>query len=149
MNSQWMKPIGATVLAAGLTFAYAQTSPAPNRQAWMQKRFDRMSTYLNLTDAQKTQAQAIFKESHEAAQQYRAQLKQNREALAQAVKANNPADIERLSAVQGQLMGKMVAIHSEAFAKLYQTLTPEQRAKADTMKEHFRGMQRPHNRPQS
>jgi Spy/CpxP family protein refolding chaperone len=146
MNSQWIKTIGAAVLAAGLTFAYAETAapkadhrPA-NRQEWMQRRFDRMATQLNLTDAQKTQAQAIFKESHESAKQLAPQLKQNHESLAQAVKANNTADIERFAAEQGRLMGKMVAIHSEAFAKIYQTLTPEQRVKADQMKEHFRGM---------
>ena len=57
------------------------------------------------------------------------------------MKAGKTADIERLSAEQGQLMGKMMAIHSEAFAKIYQTLTPEQRVKADQMQQHFgRGM---------
>jgi Spy/CpxP family protein refolding chaperone len=146
MNSKWIKPIGAAILATGLTFAYAETSApkaehrSANRQEWMQRRFDRMSAFLNLTDAQKTQAQAILKGSHQSAKQFAPQLKQTHEALAQAVKTNNTADIERLAAEQGRLMGKMVAVRSEAFAKIYQTLTPEQRAKADQMKEHFRGM---------
>ena len=155
MNSKWIKTIGASILAAGLTFAYAETAapkaehrPA-NRQEWMQRRFDRMSAYLNLTEAQKTQAEAILKASHESAKQFAPQLKQTREALQQAVKANNTAEIERLSAEQGRLTGKMVALHSEAFAKIYQNLTPEQRTKADQMKDHFRGMhQRWQNRRQ-
>jgi Spy/CpxP family protein refolding chaperone len=148
---KWMKPIGTAVVVAGLTFAYAETpsTPAPpsphdghrsaNRQEWMQQRFDRMSAYLNLTDAQKTQAQAILKESHESAKQFAPQLKQNRQALAEAVKANKTADIERLAGVQGRLMGKMMAIRGEAFARIYQTLTPEQRAKADQMHARWHG----------
>jgi Spy/CpxP family protein refolding chaperone len=30
-----------------------------------------------------------------------------------------------------------MAVHSEAFSKIYQTLTPEQRVKADQMQQHF------------
>ena len=135
MNSKVIKSIGAGVLAAGLAFAYAETAPpqhrAANRQEWSARRFDRMSTQLNLTDAQKTQAKAILKEAHESAMKFAPQMKQNRQALAEATKAGNNADIERLANEQGSLMGKMIAVRTEAFAKIYHTLTPEQRAKAD------------------
>ena len=153
MKSKWLKFTGAAILAAGMAFVYAETPSQPqhraaNRQEWAQRRFDRMSAYLNLTDAQKTQAQGILKEAHESAKQFAPQLKQNRQALAEAVKAGKRADIERLSSERGQLMGKMTAIHSEAFAKIYQTLTPEQRVKADQMQQqHFRGMM--HERTQN
>src|SRR5436190_10984141 len=132
MKSKWFKLAGASILAAGMAFVYAE-APTPsqpqaqhksaNRQEWAQRRFDRMASFLNLTDAQKTQAQAFMKEARESAKQLAPQLKQNRQALAEAVKANKTADIERLSAEKGQLMGKMTAIHSEAFAQIYQTLT--------------------------
>ena len=150
MKSKWFKPIGAAVLVAGMAFAYAQTqSKGPhrpaNRQEWMQRRFDRMSAALNLTDAQKTQAQAILKGAHENAKQFSAQLKQNRQALSEAVKANDSAQIERLSAENGQLTGKMMAMRTEAFAKIYQTLTPDQKAKADQWAANFRNMR--HERP--
>lgn len=147
MNSKWFKIAGASILAAGLTFVYAEAPAQPKaqhksatRQEWAQRRFDRMSASLNLTDAQKAQAQTFMQQARESAKQLAPQLKQNRQALAEAVKADKTADIERLSAEKGQLMGKMTAIHSEAFAKLYQTLTPEQRAKADQMRQHSRGM---------
>src|SRR5215510_8280019 len=122
MNSKWFKLAGATILAAGMAFVYAETpsqSPAhqksATRQQGMQRRFDRMASFLNLTDAQKTQAQAIMKQAHESSKQFAPQLRDNRKALAEAVKANNTAEIERLSAEKGSLMGKMSAIHSEAF----------------------------------
>ena len=150
MKSKWFKPVGAAVLVAGMAFAYAQTeSKGPhrsaNRQEWMQHRFDRMSAALNLTDAQKTQAKAVRDAEHQSAMQIMPQLKQNRQSLAEAVKAGNTAEIERLSAAQGSLMGKLTAIRTEAFAKIYQTLTPEQRAKADQWSAHS-GMMR-HPRP--
>jgi Spy/CpxP family protein refolding chaperone len=151
MKSKWFMPIGAAVVVAGLAFAYAQTAPHPgqhrsaNRQEWTQHRFDRMSAFLNLTDAQKAQAKTVLEGAHQNTMPFAAQLKQNRQALAQAVKTDNTADIERLSAEQGRLMGKTVAIRTEAFAKVYQTLTPEQRAKADQMAAHFGTMR--HERP--
>ena len=155
MKSKWFMPIGAAILVAGAAFVYAQTEPNPgqhravNRQEWMQRRFDRMSAALNLTDAQKAQAKTILQGAHQNAMQYSTQLKQNRQALAAAVKADNTADIERLSAEQGSLMGKMMAVRSEAFAKIYQTLTPDQRAKADQMHEHFGTMRHQRRNPPS
>ena len=155
MKSKWFKIAGASILAAGMTFVYAETPSQPQaqhksatRQEWAQRRFDRMASYLNLTDAQKTQAQGFLQEARASAKQLMPQMKQNRQALADAVKADKTADIERLSAEKGRLMGKMTAIHTEAFAKIYQTLTPDQRVKADQMQEHFRGMmhQRMQNR---
>jgi Spy/CpxP family protein refolding chaperone len=145
MQSKWIKPIGAAVLAAGFTFAYADTQanvPQPNRQEWRQRRFDRLAAHLNLTDAQKTQAKAIFNDAHQSAAQFAPELKQNRQALGAAIKANDTAEIDRLSAEQGRLIGRMTAIRTEAFAKIYQTLTPEQRAKADQLPQHFRSMMR-------
>src|ERR1700737_2075800 len=146
MKSKWIKPIGAAVMAAGLVIAYAETPShsaangqhrSENRQQAMEHRFERLSAYLNLTDAQKTQAKAIMKEAHESAMKFRPEMKQNREAMAQAIKTDKTADIERLAKGEGQLMGKTIAIRTEAFAKIYQTLTPEQRVKADKLPQHF------------
>src|SRR3954451_20956365 len=102
MKSKWFKYTGAAILAAGMTFVYAETPAQPqhhagSRQEWAQHRFDRMSTYLNLTDTQKAEAQAIMKEAGESAKQFAPQLKQNRQALAEAVKAGKTSEIERLS----------------------------------------------------
>jgi len=149
MKSKWFKFTSAATLAAGMAFAQTPAEPqhhAANRQEWAQHRLDRMASDLNLTDAQKTQAQGIMQQASETAKQFAPQLKQNRQALAAAVKAGNTADIERLSAEQGQLMGKMMAIHSEAFSKVYQTLTPEQRVKADQMQQQFGGGMHGHGR---
>jgi Spy/CpxP family protein refolding chaperone len=57
--------------------------------------------------------------------------------LSAALKANDTAAIERLSAKQGQLRGQLTAARTEAMAKFYQTLTPEQKTKADQLHQHM------------
>jgi Spy/CpxP family protein refolding chaperone len=93
---------------------------------------------LNLTDVQKQQARTFFEQAKQNAQPLTQQLRQNRQALAAAVKASDVAQIQSLSAQQGNLQGQLLGIRSEAMAKVYATLTPEQKAKADEMRQKVR-----------
>jgi periplasmic protein CpxP/Spy len=133
----------AAVMAAGLVFSQtvspAPTDPgtAPHHQM-RHNRMARMAQQLNLTDAQKEQAKAIFAEARQASQPVRDQLKQNREALSAAVKAGNTQQIQQLSATQGSLMGQLTAIRTEAMAKFYAGLSAGQRSKADQMHQQFK-----------
>jgi periplasmic protein CpxP/Spy len=158
MRKQFIQFLTAGALAAGMAFAQATPqAPAPNAQSgatqglrrnFIQRHMARISRELNLTDAQKAQARTIFGQARETAKPVRDQLRQNREALRAAVKAGQSAEIDQLSAARGNLMGKMLAIHSEAAAKFYQTLTPEQRAKADQLHQQFRQrIQNRHSQP--
>ena len=140
----------ATVAALAAGMALAQTpapAPQPGRgMAGMGMRgmgmrgmiHQRMMQNLNLTDAQKEQAKAIFQEARQNAQPIREQLQQNRQALAAAVKANDTSQIQSLSAQQGNLRGQLLTIQSEARAKFYNTLTPDQKTKADQMRQRIR-----------
>jgi Spy/CpxP family protein refolding chaperone len=93
---------------------------------------------LNLTDAQKQQARAIFKEARQSSQAVQQQLKQSREALAAAVKAGAPdAEIDRLTSSMSPLLAQSMAIHTKAFAKFYATLTPEQKTKVGDKMGHM------------
>jgi Spy/CpxP family protein refolding chaperone len=129
--------------------APAQTAPAqPNHSKTLAERRanarHRMFAALNLTDAQKQQAKAMFQQTRESLKPVREQLKQNREAMTAAVKANQTAKIDRLASDRGQLMAKVIASRTEAMAKFYSALTPQQRAQADRM--HLRFQQRMHSR---
>jgi Spy/CpxP family protein refolding chaperone len=97
-----------------------------------------MMQALNLTPAQKQQSDTIFNDAKQKAAPIRQEMRQNREALNAAVKANNSAQIETLSTRQGELHGKALAIRSGAMAKFYTILTPEQRTKADDMMSRMR-----------
>lgn len=128
-------------MAAGMALAQAPATPAQPRagkimaQQAMRKR---MFQTLNLTDAQKQQAKTFMQQAKQNAQPLRTQLRANRQALAAAVKANDVAQIHTLAAQQGNLQGQLLGIRSEARAKVYAILTPEQKAKADEMREKVR-----------
>jgi Spy/CpxP family protein refolding chaperone len=127
-----------TVLGAGMALAQAPatgTRPTPQRVPFSHPVFghEQMMQALNLTTVQQQQANTIFGDARQKAEPIRQEMRQNREALHAAVKANNTSQIERLSSHQGELQGKALAIRSEAMAKFYAILTPEQRTKADQM----------------
>jgi len=126
---------GAAVLAAGM--AFAQNAPAQNqphsgrRGAQAGSMVDRFAAKLNLTDAQKQQAQSIFTAARQSAQPVRAQIAQDKQALSAAVKSGSPADIDRISSSMGPLLAQASAIRSKAFAQFYAILTPDQKAQMD------------------
>ena len=126
--------LATAAMAAGMVFG--QTAPVhQNGRMAARQRFERA---LNLNDTQKAQAKSIFQNARQENAPLRAQLKQNRDALQVAVKTNDKARIDQLSAAEGQVIGKMMATRTEAMAKFYQTLTPEQRAKADQMHQNWK-----------
>ena len=92
---------------------------------------------LNLTDAQKQQAKTIFQETRERTKPIRAELRQNREALYAAIKADNRPEIQKLSKADGELMGRLMVARNEAKAKFYTLLTPEQRVTAQKLHADF------------
>ena len=131
-----------TALTTGMVLAQAPATgqPVPKKVPFNHPMFghEQMMQSLNLTPAQKQQSDTIFADAKQKAQPIRQEIRQNREALHAAVKTNNTAQIDRLSARQGELMGKTLAIRSEAMAKFYAILTPEQRMKADDMMTRMR-----------
>ena len=133
----------ATIAAMAAGIVLAQTpaagdQPRAGRMMAQQSMRHRMVRALGLTDAQREQAKAIHQQSKQNAEPLMKQLKANRQALAAAVKANDVAQIHSLAAQQGNLRGQLLGIRSEARAKVYATLTPEQKAKADQVRERVR-----------
>ena len=93
----------------------------------------KISQKLNLTSEQQQEMQTTFRQARESAKPVREQLRTNRQALAAAIKADRTSDIRQLAIDRGKLLGQVTAIYGQSRAKFYQTLTPEQRAKADQM----------------
>jgi Spy/CpxP family protein refolding chaperone len=141
-----LKSAALATLTAGIIFAQGTGSnsqpgvpKAPEERRSVTGHLEHMAQALNLTDSQKEQARMIFQRARDSAQPVRQDLKRNREKLTAAAKAGGSAgEIQRLASEQGRLLGQMVAIRTEASAKFYQMLTPEQRVKADQMQEEFR-----------
>jgi Spy/CpxP family protein refolding chaperone len=98
-------------------------------------RMERVATVLDLTEAQKANAQKAAEAAKKEAAPIVAQLKQNREELQAAVKSNNTGAIANLTTQQGNLMGQLAGIRAKTMAAFYAQLTPEQKAKADKLHE--------------
>lgn len=117
---------------AVLTALPVLAQPGPGMRGGGGNRLDYLAGYLSLTDAQKTQAQAIFDAAETATETARGQLDSARTALTTAVKANaSDAEIDRLSAAIGVIHGQVTAIQAKAQAKFYALLTAEQKTKYD------------------
>ena len=144
MKPNLMKIAAAATLAVGMAFAQS-AAPTPKTESQSKARpfargpwaHERMMNQLNLTAAQKAQAKTIFETARQNAKPLRDQLMQNHQSLWAAVKANDTAQIQKLSTEQGNLHGQLAANRSLAMAQFYQILTPEQRAKADQMHQNM------------
>jgi len=97
-----------------------------------------LAAVLDLTDAQKAKAEAIFADARQQGKPVMDQLRSGREAMAAAVKANDTAKIKQLADSQAALLSQLIAIQNQAMAQFYATLTPEQKAKADKIQSRIK-----------
>ncbi|MBI3696942.1 MAG: Spy/CpxP family protein refolding chaperone [Acidobacteria bacterium] len=118
-------------MATGLALAQGPGGPGGmNPQPRGQRSLDFLATYLNLTDSQKSQVQAIFDAEQQAAQALRTSIQQAQEALRQASQDNkSDAEIDKLAAALGTLLGQGAGIHAKAQAKFVALLTADQKDK--------------------
>lgn len=145
MKNKCLRFAASAAIAGGMLLAAQESGtqaqpPAAAAQQHRHQQGARLATYLNLTPAQAAQAKTELQAARQSAQPLHQQLKQVRSAMFQAVRANDTAKIGELSAQEANLKGQMSATRNEAFARIYTTLTPEQRAKADQLPAHFQQM---------
>ena len=123
----------------------AETSAAGGHRHGRMGAF--LSSYLNLTAAQQTQAKSIFQGARQSGQPIRQQLKQTRQSLRAAVEANNTAQIQQLAASEGSQIGQLAAIRGSAMAKVYQILTPDQQQKLAALRQAREARRAAHQAP--
>lgn len=138
MSNTIARTLAVTVLAAGM--AFSQGGPRarfgrPGAQALRQ----RVANQLNLTADQKAQAKAIAEQARRDAAPLRAELKQNRQAMRDAVSTGKgESEINQLAARQGAIQGQLAAVRAKARAQFNAQLTPEQKAKAVELRQQMR-----------
>jgi Spy/CpxP family protein refolding chaperone len=148
MKDKTIQVLAMAALTAGLGLAQTPANPpAPQEHAQShlvangQRRHEfarrRLVRALNLSDAQKQQAKAIFGKSRRTTAPLVQELRANRMAMAQAVNTNASADIRRLSEERGRLTARLTAVHSQARAEFLGILTPAQKAKAEQLSARF------------
>ena len=128
MKHRILTAFSVTALAAGLLLA-----DTPAAQGHRGRGIERISTVLGLTDAQKTQAQAIFDAERQSAQPLYKQVRTVRQSLHGAATGGG-GDVDQLSSQLGTLTGQLSAIHTKSMAQFYAMLTPDQQAKAQALR---------------
>ena len=145
MNKTFLAAAVALSLTAATGFAAQATdnaeTPRKERRAgakaargehqYGRHLFGRAAAALNLTDQQKEFGRQLMTDARKQVEPLTTELRQNRQQLRDAVKANDTAAIDRITQRQATLTAQISAVHSKAMAAFYAQLTPEQRAKAD------------------
>ncbi len=98
----------------------------------------RLTKELNLTVDQQNQAKNIFADARTHQQQFAPRLRAERQEMAAAIKSDNEAQIDQITQRSARLNAEARAIHAKAMAKFYTVLTPDQKAKFDSMKANRR-----------
>ena len=137
MKRVLLRLAGLGAIAGGLMFAQTSTGAPAGPAARRAHIAQRISTYLNLTADQQAQAKQIMQGARQEAAPLRQQMKQNRQALTSAIKAGNDAQIDQITKAEAPVLGQLAAIRAHAFEKIYAMLTPEQKNKADNMRQLF------------
>jgi Spy/CpxP family protein refolding chaperone len=92
-----------------------------------------MTTLLSLSSGQQAQATTIYTNARTAEKGIQTSTHTAHTALAAAIKKNDVATIDTLTAQIGALEAQSLSIHSKAEASFYASLTPEQQTKYDTL----------------
>ena len=134
----------AVLVVAATVFALAQGHPGGQGEKMRgpggpEQMIEHLSRELNLTDAQKEQAKALFEAQRATAEERHKQLEAIHTQI-EAATANGQFDaatIRPLASQQAQLMTEEMIDHMRLHSKLFALLTTEQRAKAgEMMKRH-------------
>jgi periplasmic protein CpxP/Spy len=98
-----------------------------------------IARHLDLTEAQKAQAKEILEAERAIMQPVFEQMRENREALRAATEGGqfSEAEVTRLAQIHGELSAQMIVSRERVQAQLWQILTPEQREKAEELKQQF------------
>lgn len=122
--------VSAALLTASLLaqrpFGVMTSSTPPDPATIVAHKVDRLTRLLSLEPGQVTQATTIFTNALNTVMPLETSLRTGRQSLQTAVKANDSATIDSVSANIGTLTGQIVAIQNKADAAFYAILNPSQ-----------------------
>jgi len=140
MKTRYLAIALALVLAAGaITAVCAARAGGPgnmvfgHRMGWIARKLD-------LTDAQKTQIQSMIQAERPNFAPLVKQLAANHEQLLVATRGGSfdEAQLRTLANQQAQTLAELMVIRERVISKVYNTvLTPDQKTKADTLRQQM------------
>lgn len=97
-------------------------------ESFAERRVNDMTRRFELTESQRTQALAIFRDADREAEPLEDRLEQAHRALREATRRNaTNAEIDQLSSAVGIITGQLTAINAKADTAFHNTLTNKQR----------------------
>jgi Spy/CpxP family protein refolding chaperone len=145
-----MTVLAAAVLGAGVATAQQPGRVGARRLGAQGEKLgagaglnQRVLAALDLTDAQKAQIKTILQDASQSAKPVREAAQKTRQDLTAAIMAGNTAQIQSLSATLGTTQGQLLAIRGGARTQIYQSLTPDQKTKLDTLQQAARVLATP------
>lgn len=139
-KSKWMAVAAVLTLSATMAFA----GPGEGRGKFGGKHgrdgrggefSARFADKLDLTDAQKQQLAEVQKTFREQNKTFFDSMRQTRQDLKAARDAGDTARLDALKGTMASQREQMKALHEQQKARIMALLTPEQRAKWETLKE--------------
>ncbi len=131
----------ALVVAAGaLTAVWAHTRAGGAHGMVFGRHMGWIAWKLNLSDAQKTQIQSMIQAERPNFQPLVKQLAANHQQMLVATRGGSfdETQVRTLANQQAQTLAELMVIRERVIAKAYNTvLTPEQKTKADTLRQHM------------
>jgi len=119
--------------AVGLFAAVNGTQNNRNRKSRQDRFLTQIETVLAMTPSQQDQARMTFDQARQTAQPIRQELKTTTRQLHAAVRSDDTAQVKQLSTTEGQEIGQLLAIRSQAVAKIYKSLTADQQTRAQAL----------------
>jgi Spy/CpxP family protein refolding chaperone len=99
-----------------------------HHETFAEHRVHDLTRRFELTDAQRTQALALFTDADKEAEPLEERLEQAHRDLRDATRRNaTSSEIDQLATSVGTLTGQLAAINAKAETAFYNTLTPKQR----------------------
>ena len=123
----------ATMLATLALWAQSPQQGPPDPAMHVQHQVDHLTKALGLTAAQQQSATTIFTNAANSSKSIHDSLRDAHQKLETAIHNNDTASIDSLSTTIGNLTAQMIANEAKAHAAFFQTLTPDQQAKAQQM----------------
>lgn len=127
MKSVFHAVAGTMLLTFSLLAQQPGTPPTPTQM--VANQITRLTTLLNLTSAQQTQATTIFTAEQTSLSTVRSSMQAARTTLQTAIESNDTASIAAQATQIGTLTTQEIEAHATAQAAFYATLTADQQTK--------------------
>jgi hypothetical protein len=138
-NTSGIRTAAISLLLAGAALAQPPFNPrnstgsAPDPATQIADQVARLTTLLDLTTAQATQATSILTAAQTTTATLQTTLATDQTSLQTAITSNATATIDQLSAAIGTIEGQILDIRSKAEAAFYAILTATQQTKVTTL----------------